>query len=324
MVIDEVQKVPALLDVVHHLIEESDIKFVLTGSSARKLKHDSANLLAGRAFVNNLYPFTFTELDAAGLFQTSSERKSFLHETLTWGALPKIFEFKSDEEKVSYLNSYTFTYLKEEILQEQIVRNLDPFSRFLEVAAQMNGEIINYSKVARESGTSSNTIQTYFQILEDTLLGFILQPYHKSIRKQQRGNPKFYFFDTGIIRALSNTITIGLNKSGYGYGKLFESFIINEIVRLNSYYRKHFTFSYLRTKSDAEIDLIIERPGMPVALVEIKSSETIDEHDLRHLTSLGKDFKNAEFFCLSRDENNRIVNGVKCLEWQKGLEELGL
>ena len=324
VIIDEVQKVPALLDVVHHLIESSNIKFILTGSSARKLKHDSANLLAGRAFINNLYPLTFRELENSKLFSTKLEKKNYLHQVLTWGSLPKIINLSEKDDKISYLYSYASTYLKEEILQEQIIRNLDPFARFLEVAAQMNGEIINYSKIARESGTSPNSVQSYFQILEDTLLGFILQPYHQSIRKQQRANPKFYFFDSGIARTLSNTISIELPKSGYGFGKLFESFIINECLRLNSYLRKQYKFFFLRTKSNAEIDLIIERPGMPLALIEIKASDNVSEYDLKNLISLGKDLKNSELFCFSQDENNRIINGVKCLHWEKGLEEIGL
>ena len=211
VVIDEIQKIPALLDVVHQNIETRNIKFALTGSSARKLRKGSANLLAGRAFINNLYPFSYLEL--GDLFS--------LDEVLVWGSMPKILDLSSEQEKFSYLNTYCFTYLKEEILQEQIVRNLNPFSRFLEVAAQVNTEIINYSKLARDAGTTSVTVQNYFEILQDTLIGNMLPPYSRSIRKQQRSSPKFYFIDNGIQRALAKTILIGIHKSTYQYGKLF-------------------------------------------------------------------------------------------------------
>ncbi len=314
VVIDEIQKVPALLDVVHNLIEERGVKFALTGSSARKLKRGAANLLAGRAFVNNLYPLSYLELG----------EKFSLQNALEWGLLPKIYDFTENEEKFSYLSTYTFTYLKEEILQEQIIRNLDPFSRFLEVAAQMNGEIINYSKIARESGTSANTIQSYFEILEDTLIGTIIPPFEQSIRKQQRKNPKFYFFDSGVQRALSKAISVGVHASSYAYGKLFESFIVNEIIKLNSYNKKNYTLSYLHTKSNAEIDLIVSRPGMPFALIEIKSSVRIDIDDLRHLRSLAKDFEHSESFCFSQDKNSRVIDGIKCLYWKDGLDEIGV
>ena len=314
IIIDEFQKVPPLLDVIHKLIEEYGLKFALIGSSARKIRHGSANLLAGRAFVNNLYPISYLEL--GDLFT--------LDEVLRWGSLPKMLDFHSAEERFSFLTTYTFTYLKEEILQEQLVRNLDPFSRFLEVAAQMNTETVNYSKIAREAGVSPNTVQQYFEILEDTLLGTLLPPYSKSVRKQQRASPKFYFFDTGVQRALAKTITVGITPSSYAYGTLFETFIINEVVKLNSYFRKNYSLSYLRTKSGAEIDLIVERPGLPDALIEIKSASDTSNIDLSHLKSLGKDFSDAELYCFSQDERNRIEGGVSYLHWRKGFEELGV
>lgn len=314
VIVDEVQRVPALLDVVHKNIEDTDVKFCLTGSSSRKLRRGSANLLAGRAFVSHLYPFSCLELN----------EQFNLNDSLLWGTLPKIFNLKTPEEKFSYLDTYTFTYLKEEILQEQLVRSLDPFSRFLEVAAQTNGKIVNYSKIAKDAGTSPNSIQNYFEILQDTLLGTIIPPFHRSIRKQQRANPKFYFFDTGVARTLARTITTGIHESTYQYGNLFETYLVNEIIKLNSYNKCNYALSYLRTKNDVEIDLVIERPGCPVALVEIKSTKRIDRSDLRHLKLLSKDFENPELFCLSRDQDNRIVDGIQCLFWREGLEKLGV
>lgn len=313
IIIDEVQKIPKLLDIVHQQIEDSRFKFVLSGSSARKLKHGGANLLAGRAFVYNLFPLTTQEI--ANSFSLQS--------VLEWGSLPGVFAFEDSRDKRNFLRTYAHTYLREEIIQEQIIRKLDPFRRFLNVAAQMSGRIINFSKIASEIGASSPTVQTYFQILEDTLIGFLLEPFNESIRKRQSGNPKFYFFDTGVQRALENTLTVELKPQTYAYGIAFEHFIINEINRLQSYSEKDFRFSYLRTKDGVEIDLIIERPGLKRALVEIKSTERVTEDDLRPLQSISKDISNSEAFCLSRDPIPKKINNILCLPWQQGLIELG-
>ena len=189
VVIDEVQKLPRLLDVVHELIENTSIKFILSGSSARKLKRGGSNLLAGRAFMFYLYPFTSFEL----------KEKFNLKKSLQWGMLPQVLKFKSNQDRKEYLKSYTLTYLREEIQMEQIVRKLTPFRKFLEVAAQMNGQIINFSKIGSDIGVDTTTVQNYYSILEDTLIGFHLQAYHTSIRKSQRLSPKFYLFDTGSV-----------------------------------------------------------------------------------------------------------------------------
>ncbi|MBX2946311.1 MAG: ATP-binding protein [Cyclobacteriaceae bacterium] len=314
VIIDEVQKVPALLDLIHQQIESTKQKFILSGSSARKLKRGAANLLAGRAFVYNLYPLTAKEIGNG--FD--------LHEALHWGTLPKLLDLPEVQDKKEFLRAYANTYLREEILQEQIIRKLEPFQRFLPVAAQMAGKVINYSKIAFDTGTSVPTIQSYFQILEDTLLGFTLPQFHESIRKRQRSNPKFYFFDTGIQRTLLDELNTTLNPRTSQYGNVFEQFIINEINRLQSYYRKDYRLSYLLTGAGVEIDLIIERPGLKRAAVEIKSTTTITQSDLRGLLTLGKDIPDCELFCLSNDSTPKIIEGVQCLPWQAGLSELGL
>ncbi len=314
VVIDEVQKVPSLLDVVHRQIESRAVHFALTGSSARKLKASGANLLAGRALMNFLFPLTSREL--GGAFSLSS--------CLQWGSLPEIFSLTMKEEKRDYLRTYTHAYLQEEITQEQAVRKLDPFRRFLATAAQMSGQIINFSKVARDAGTSVPTVQSYFQILEDTRIGFLLEPFHESIRKRQRENPKFYFFDTGVQRALENTLTVDLLPQTFAYGVAFEHFIVNEIVRLAAYARNDYRFSYLCTKDGVEIDLVIERPGRKKALVEIKSTEFLRPEDIRSFRKLGADVPKSDLFCLSRDPRPKKMGGVLCLPWQKGLMELGL
>lgn len=314
VIIDEIQKVPKLLDVVHRQIETRPIFFALTGSSARKLKTTGANLLAGRAFVNYIFPLTSRELG-----------NSFsLPACLRWGSLPKLFSFKSDAEKRDYLRAYTHTYLQEEITQEQVVRNLDPFRRFLVIAAQMSGQIINFSRIARDAGASVPTVQSYFQIIEDTRIGFLLEPYHESIRKRQRGNPKFYFFDTGVQRALENTLTLDLLPRTFAYGVAFEHFVMNEIVRLSAYAKNDFRFSYLRTKDGVEIDLVMERPGLKNALIEIKSTDFLRPEDIRAFQRLGADIPHSDLYCFSRDPHPKKIEGVHCLPWQKGLTELGL
>lgn len=220
------------------------------------------------------------------------------------------------------MQTYAHNYLREEIQVEQLVRNLDPFRKFLQVAAQMSGKIINYSKIATEVGASDRSVQTYFQILEETLIGSLLEPYHTSIRKRQRQAPKFYFFDTGVMRALDRTITVPLVSSTYAFGVAFEHFIVNELRKLSSYRRNDFAFSYLRTKDDAEIDLIVERPGAPTALVEIKSTQRITDNDVRTLQTLAADFKNANAYCLSLDPHRKRIGTVECLPWRDGLNTI--
>lgn len=313
IVIDEVQKVPKLLDIVHSEIEKRKIKFALTGSSARKLKRGGANLLAGRAFVSHLYPFTFTELG-----------KDFnLINALSWGTLPFVVNATSDEMRKAYLQSYVDTYLKEEILQEQIIRKVIPFRKFLLIAAQLNGTMLNYNSIAKDLKTDWATVRSYFEILEDTLLGFNLPAYDKSLRKQQLKSSKFYLFDLGVKRALDRTLSLELS-SGQMIGPLFEHFIITEIYRLNEYQKKDFSLSYLATQGGLEVDLIVERPGEKTAFIEIKSSEIIQESHLKHLQALSKDYPDFEFFCFCREKIARKVGLIKILPWDKGIKVLGL
>lgn len=328
VIIDEVQKVPQLLDMVHLEIEAHSrsqmgvtterpsrrrLFFALTGSSARKLKRGRANMLAGRAFLRHLYPLVSSEFgDAFNL--------GFV---LQWGSLPGIVTASSDEERNELLMAYIHTYLKEEILAEQLAREAPPFRRFLECAAQTNGEIVNFSSIARDVGLSSNTVLSYFQILEDTLLAYRLQPYHQSIRKRERRGPKFYLFDCGVARALLGLQNQPLLSNNYGYGRTFEHFIFLEIYRLASYAGSDFQLSYLQTKDGLEIDLLIERPGMPLALIEIKSTGTVQDVHLRGLRSVKKDFPDAQQMILSQEPRPRLVDGIHIMPWQMGIRELG-
>lgn len=307
------QKAPRLLDVVHQLIESSKTRFVLTGSSARKLRRGAANLLAGRAFINNMYPLTFRELG----------NEFSLENILSFGSLPKIFQLKTQAEKMAFLQTYALTFLKEEIKAEQIVRNLDPFSRFLEVAAQANGEIVNFLNIAKDVGTSSNTVQTYFQILEDTLMGYFLPAFHQSIRKQQRQSPKFYFFDLGVCRSLQGVLDQKITPRTYGFGHYFESFVILEFFRLNSYLNKGLRFSYLRTKDHAEIDLIITKPNQPTILIEIKSTNQVHESDGQTLKRFINDFgPKTHSYILSLDPTPKVFDKITALHWQDGIKRI--
>lgn len=312
VVIDEVQKVPKLLDVVHKLMGETSKIFVMTGSSARKLKRGGANLLAGRAFVYNFFPLTYLELG----------HTFNLEFVLQWGSLPEIFSLDEDQEREKFLNAYANTYLKEEIWGEHFIRNLEPFRKFLEVAAQSNGKIINYSNIAQDVGVEDKTVASFFSLLEDTLVGFFLEPFHNSFRKRLSEKPKFYFFDLGIVRALSRKLTLTLQEKTTPYGDAFEHFVILEIVRLTSYYSLDYRFFYLRTPSDVEVDLIIERPGKPPLFIEIKSTSEIEKTSISAFIRLTRDFGECEALVLSRDPFRKKLEHVLCYEWKEGIREI--
>lgn len=311
IVIDEVQKIPKLLDSVHKMIEDHGVKFALSGSSARKLKKGQANLLAGRAISINLSLFSSFEL-----------KNNFnLNKALRFGLFPRFWsdEKITDKDKIRSLYAYVSTYLKEEIAAEQIVRNLDPFRRFLSVAAQSNSQIINFSKIERDSGIGSSQASKHFEVLIDTLIGHFLEPYHNSIRKRQTKKSKFYFFDTGVIRALNLLAEESLNSSTYEYGNLFETFIINEVLKHIFALEKKWKLSYLQTQSGVEVDLIIEKPRTPPLLIEIKSTTSIKKEHLQSLEKVKKDFPKSKAYILYRGVKSFKHNDIYCLPWQEGL-----
>lgn len=313
VIIDEVQKIPKLLDVVHKAIEEFKYKFILTGSSARKLKRGGANLLAGRAFFYSFYPLTHTEL--ADHFD--------LEMVMSWGSLPKIFSLTDDDDKKNFLLSYTQSYLREEILQEQIVRNVDGFRMFLEVAAQMNGKTINYAKIAREAGVDSKTVKSYYKILEDTLIGFYLPAYHKSIRKAQTMQSKFYLFDVGIQRALEGSLDSKLAPGTSSFGFYFENFLLTEIYRYNSYSGKSFNMAHYQTSTGQEIDLILSK-GRQIVAAEIKSTNRIDLVEVRAFARIAKALKTNQVYYISQDPVASLIDGVRCLHWRDFIKEVFL
>ena len=312
MIIDEIQKIPKLLDEVHRLIEQPGNKkiFILTGSSARKLKAGGANLLGGRAFLRNLFPLIPQEL---------GDHFS-LEDSIRWGTLPKIFALDSGDLKRDYLDSYSQLYLKEEVWAEQLVRNLLPFRKFLEIAAINFGKIVNLANIARDVGVDPKTVQSYYSILEDTLLGFHLEAYHSSVRKRLRQAPKFYFFDNGVSRALARMQSVEPKEGTSYFGDLFEQFLVNAFHMTSGYEKRDYRFSYLMSASGAEIDLVIERPGRPLALVEIKSTELVREDHLRGLENFASDFADADLFLLSRDTKPKSFGRINALPWQRFVE----
>lgn len=311
VIVDEIQKNPKLLDVIQMGIVEKKIKFALTGSSSRKIRRGAGNLLGGRAFDFRLHPISAFEID----------QKILLENFLAWGSLPEIFSLEP-ADKPRMLYSYVSTYLKEEILVEQIIRKIEPFRRFLEVAAQMNGKILNYARIGRDARVEEKNVGRYYQILADTLLGFFLEPFHSSIRKRQTQKAKFYFFDTGVTRALQNSLSVDVTSNMGNFGNLFEQMLILEFHRLNDYLEKRFQFSYLRTNDDLEVDLIVERPGQPTVLVEIKSDSKISDELFGNLQKIKSQFRNPLLILISNQNKETFVDGVRCLNWKSAFAEI--
>jgi predicted AAA+ superfamily ATPase len=313
VIVDEVQKLPRMLEYVHSLIEKKRIQFVLTGSSARRLKQKGTNLLAGRALVRELFPFSTFELGD----------QFDLTKALQRGGLPEAYLAPTDTEAADYLRAYTLTYLEKEIQQEQWVRNLDPFRRFLSIAAQMNGKIINRASIARDVGVDDMTIASYFEILEDTYIGFHLPAFDRSLRKQVRQAPKFYLVDTGIKRALERTAAVPLLPQTSAFGDAFEHWVVLEFLKLSRYFQPDWQLYYLMTKEEAEIDLIITRPGQPLLLVEIKSKEKVTQHDARILETLGNQFKEpTEKLLVSNDTLPQVFQSTQAKHWLEALRGL--
>ncbi len=315
VVIDEVQRIPDLLNEVHHLLENPGAPyFCLSGSSARKLKRSHANLLAGRAWTCHLYPLTHKEL----------ADKFSLNKALNLGTLPSVYLADSEQEAQRTLRAYVETYLKEGIEAEALTRNFGSFLRFLTLAADNSGNIINYSTIARECGISYQTVKEYFKILEDTLIGFFLLPYARSTRKRLIKHPKFYFFDTGVLRALKKTITVPLQPRTDEYGRSFEHFCLLEVIRLASYYESDYQFSFYCNSNKAEVDLVVETPKKEIFAIEIKASEQPQSDSFRGLKSFKELCPRAVLLCASRAPHRRQLEDVAVLPWQDIFKVIGL
>jgi uncharacterized protein len=302
VVIDEVQKLPGLLDEVHRLIEGRGLRFILTGSSARKLKRGHANLLGGRAWTANLFPLTYAELP-----------KFDLPRFLRYGGLPPVVLGDEPDEE---LHAYVRTYLHEEIQAEGLVRRLPAFARFLTTAALTNGQMLNFAKIGNDAGLPAATVREHYFLLEDTLVGFLLPAWTKSKKRKAIATAKFYFFDTGVAHALAGTRTLDRNSDLYG--RSFEQWIAMELRAYLGYRRRREELGYWRSVSDHEVDFVI---GDHVA-VEVKATRRVANDDLRGLTALAEEKIVRKLFLVSEDPLETRRGPIRCLPWRTFLDEL--
>lgn len=274
IVIDEIQKCPELLDEVHALIFDypDHFQFALTGSSARNLKKKKANLLAGRVIQKSFFPLTHAEM--GNDFE--------LQRVLEFGSLPQALNLSTQEEKAEFLYSYVETYLKEEIQEEAAVRNIPKYHRFLKHAAIMNGQVLNLNTISREAAVARATLDGYFSIVEETLLGSFVEPLHLKAKVKEVSTPKFYFFDSGVVRAIRNEIGEKLEADK---GALLETFVLNELRAYSSYHSKHWEINYWGTPSGGEVDFIVSK-GKKRLAIEIKSSKSWQSSFDRSLNEL--------------------------------------
>jgi len=302
VIIDEIQKLPSLLDEIHLLIEERRIRFLLTGSSARKLKRGGVNLLGGRAWVKHLHPLSFGELG----------EKFDLLRALNHGLLPPIYLGDTPDAE---LETYAGTYLKEEIAAEGLTRNVPAFSRFLEVAALCNGQVANYTKVSNDAQVARSTVQEYFQILKDTLVAYEVPAWLGSKKRKPISTSKFYFFDSGVARFLQNRPPVRAGSPEFG--ALFENYIFHELKTFSDYHGAS-TISYWRSKSGFEVDFVLADK----TAVEVKASRTIGSQDLRGLRALAEEKRLENYVLVCLERVARTVDGIQVLPWHDFLTRL--
>ncbi|MCX6129039.1 MAG: ATP-binding protein, partial [Proteobacteria bacterium] len=305
IVIDEVQKIPEILDEVHSLIEEKAYRFLLTGSSARKLKRHHANMLGGRASQAALFPLTW--------FEIQREQDFDLERVLRYGSLPRVYLADTPEEE---LFAYVDLYLKEEIQAEALVRNLPSFTRFLKLAALASSEQINYSNISNDVGLSAKTIREYYEILADTLLGFQLQVWKSGRKRKVSTTSKYYLFDCGVIHTLTGTKSVDRNSDLYG--RSFEHFLIQEVRAYQSYFRRRWELRYWRTSQGEEVDLIVDDS----MAIEIKATQKVGIKDLRGLLKIRDEADWKHLILVSQDPLDHVLEGITCLNWQSFLHRL--
>lgn len=311
IIIDEIQKVPELLNEVHWLIENAHAQFILCGSSARRLKSSSVNLLGGRAWKFHFYPLVSAEIPDFDLLKA-----------LQHGLIPNHYLV---EEKYIFdsLQAYVDLYLTEEIRNEGLVRNLASFARFLDVAGLSNGEMLNFNNIARDCGIDRATVKGYYQILIDTLLGYFIYPYNKKVKRDLiLAAPKFYLFDVGIANYFSEEQIFALK--GMQAGRRFEHFIFMELMAYIGLKRKHTQITYWRTKNGLEVDFIIGKGEMAL---EVKLSEQVHQQDLKGLIAFCEEHPNAKAIVVSQDARPRILKidekvSIAIMPWRDFLENL--
>lgn len=306
VVIDEVQRIPQLLNEVHRLIENNGKRFLLTGSSARQFKRSGVNLLAGRAFKAELFPLTWQEI--------SANRQFDLHRYLRFGGLPSAYlDAHSDE----FLYAYVDTYLREEIQQEGLVRNLPNYNRFLQSVALSNGRLLNYANVASDAGLPANTVRDYYQLLVDTLIGFRVSPWQGRKSRKAVQTVKFYLFDLGVAHALSGVQAIDPRSDLFGTS--FEHFIACELRAFLSYRRLRQPLQFWRTRAGREVDFVI---GEDLA-VEVKSSEKVSNRDHGSLLALAEQGNWRHLLLVSRDPLEAThASGIRHVHWEEFLTRL--
>lgn len=305
IIIDEIQKCPELLDEVHFLIEERNIRFLLTGSSARKLRSSGVNLLGGRATQRHFHPFNFAEIG-----NHPNYNLSYIFEH---GLLPSMFLSSDIEEDLS---AYVDTYLTEEIAAEGFSRNIPNFARFLTVASVSNSQLINYTNIASDSQVPVQTVKQWFQVLEDTLLGYQVESFTNTKKRKAITTSKFYFFDIGIARALRNIPTPKENTTEFG--EYFEHLICMELKSWIDYKHPRSKLTYWRSNSNMEVDFCIDEE----IAIEVKSSSNVTEKHLKGLKALREEGIFKRYVVVCQEEHPRITDGIEILPWKYFFEEL--
>lgn len=309
VIIDEIQRIPDLLNEVHRLIEASSIRFILTGSSARKLRKQGVNLLAGRALTYYMYPLTADELGQQFNLQNS----------LLYGHLPSIYSEENNEYSSEYLNSYISTYLKEEVLQEGLTRNLEAYARFLQIASFSQGETLNISEVARECGLNRKLVESYFIILEDLLLSIRIPVFTKKAKRRMQQHPKFYYFDVGIYRSIRPKGP--LDSPQEIDGAALETLFLQEVRAINSYYALGYEIYYWRTADQLEVDFILYGEKGILAF-EVKRKSKYTKNDLKGLKAFLKDYPMTKAYLLYGGNDVFYDGDISILPLEKTLREL--
>lgn len=291
VIVDEIQKVPDLLDEVHWLMVEKGLWFILSGSSARKIKKSGANNLGGRAIPETLFPLVSAEIPDFDIERAIQN-----------GMIPRHYMVANARNR---MRAYIDLYVKEEIIEEALVQNVDEFIRFMEVAAIMDGEILNYENVASDCGVSANTVKAYYKILVDTLLGFEVPAYRKVIKRKLYKSPRFYYFDIGITNHLTKRYQLAPKTPEYGHA--FEHLIMQEIVAYLAYTNSDEELTYWHTYENIEVDAII---GDARVAIEIKSTDHVDHGDKKGIMEFAKEHPNAKQILVSRDRISRRSGNV--------------
>lgn len=303
VVIDEIQRIPALLNEVHWLIVNNGTRFILSGSSPRKILHSGANLLGGRALRYELYPLVSNEIPDFDIIKA-----------LNNGLLPKHYDSKNASK---LLSAYVGSYLQDEIATEARIRNIATFQRFLEVAALTNGEMLNYTNIASDCGISAYIVKEYFQILEETLIGRFLPAFQKKPKRRVITAPKFYLFDVGITNYLLNRSKIEAKTELFG--KAFEHFMYQEIYAYSKYSDKNFNISYWRTASGFEVDFVL---GDAEAIVEVKATEEAKNRHLNGMKAFMEEYDVKKAILVSNDHFPRQLGNITLLPWKEFLKRL--